>query len=75
MTKAIQRSYLYMATTTDRFEWPVAVAENPFELDKLLGRCHGWTLSTLAHNKKSPRKRSNTGKQYLHVYKIEVSDP
>ena len=63
---------VYMATTADVWEWPVAIAETAVELDRILGRCEGWTYQTLSHDKKRERRRCHGSTKYLHVYRIEV---
>lgn len=60
---------LYMATTADKWEFPVAVASTPFELDRMLGRRMGWTLQTICHNLKHPTS-GRGGKCYYHVYRV-----
>lgn len=60
---------LYMAVTADKWEFPVAVAANPSELDRMLGRRNGWTLQTIAHNTKHPTN-GRGGKGFYHVYRV-----
>ena len=62
---------VYMATTADQYELPVAIAETSYELDRMLGRAQGWATCMIARNKRR-QQRTCGGKNYLHVYRIEI---
>ena len=52
---------MYLKTTTDDLELPIAVAESPGELAKMLGTTKGTVLSGIGHH-------------YLGWYRLEVED-
>lgn len=42
---------LYLRTTTDKYELPIAVAESATELARLLGTTKGCVYSSLSHKR------------------------
>lgn len=52
---------LYLRTTTDKYELPIAVAESPTELAKMLGTTQGSVSSSISHNRPG-------------WYKLEIED-
>lgn len=52
---------LYLRTTNDKYELPIAVAESPTELAKLLGTSEGSVSSSIS-------------KKHRGWFKIEVED-
>ena len=52
---------LYLRTTTDKYELPVAVAESPTQLARLLGTTRGVVSSSICHKRPG-------------WYKVEVED-
>ena len=52
---------LYLRTTTDKYELPIAVAESAAELARLLGTTKGCVYSSLSHKRPG-------------WYKLEVED-
>jgi len=42
---------LYLRTTNDKYELPIAVAESPTELARLLGTTQGSVSSSISHKR------------------------
>lgn len=49
---------LYIATTSDRFELPIYVADSPEGLARKMGTTKGTVLSEISHAKKYTKHRS-----------------
>lgn len=71
---AIKRHVVYMATTADRYELPIAVADTHQELDRLLGKSRHFTLTTICHDRHRPKKdfEGDDGRKHVRVFKVEV---
>lgn len=59
----IHKDYLYMAVTPDKYELPIAVAETPTELGKLVGRSAVLISSSICHQ----RDGRFTGMKFVRV--------
>lgn len=71
---AIKRHVVYMATTADRYELPIAVADTHQELDRLLGKRKNYTLTTICHDRQRNKKDfdGDDGRHHVRVFKVEV---
>lgn len=58
---------LYLAVSKDKYELPIAVADSPYELDKMLGLGKGTVLSHISFIKSGRLKRQK-------YFRVEVED-
>lgn len=62
---------LYMMTTRDKYELPLAIADSPSELAKITGASQNTILSCLSHKK---TRKNKTEKHFSRWHKVEVED-
>ena len=61
-----KKEYVYLATTNDKYELPLAVAESQYELAGMLGVTQGY----IAHYLKRDRKITRS----IGIYKVDITD-